>query len=458
MPIEEINKVNSVDIRRLTLRRKVFVLVLEKLTQAEINNILARDGISKQSVSKALKAMERAGWVIQSDQKYPKIWIPTLHGREEVNRASLRLSAARTLSRVEHFQIKFPLLHPERPDTVQWDSIKPDGFNRWFRKYVSLEWPHEIRIERTTKSIIFHVHQKHLPRDRTFFTALAQFTAKILIYGRLWLQNHNIEVGDEEVISQEIGNDAPEYDDKVDPKTKVTMSLGRQAESILGPMRTREDSPIAAKAWIDRSHGVVEMETNDLRYAEKLIMMPERIDDLFDMQAENTRILGGSMKVLQDYTQQMSLHMSAIQGLKKATEDLTSGVAEMRQTLRGTQPAPPIEPPKQVQPFVQQPVQRPVSRPASAADNDDVLDMIVDLHRKMNGPVYVSTLYTHVQKRFRRMTPKTIRHALVYLKNTGKIIFDTAKGHITPVGAAAARTEKRPERPAYDDSIYRWLQ
>lgn len=173
-------------------------------------------------------------------------------------------------TRLHNLKIKFPLLK-DNPKSV-WD--KKVKINNWVKSYSKIDFPISITVERTSKSIVAHFHQFETTQEM-FFTDFLTWIMRGTDYLYYWLKEKGIMISKQDalIIHQEVANISKEYDDKLDDKLTNNILLGRKAKSIF-------PTSINASAWLDRSKGSVEIETNDLIYEEKLLLMPETIHEL----------------------------------------------------------------------------------------------------------------------------------------------------------------------------------
>ncbi len=207
-------------------------------------------------------------------------------------------------TRLHALTIKFPII--EDKDNRKWN--KEVKINNWVKRYEVL--PIGITVEKTTKHIIAHFHSIETEKP-LFMTEFQNQAFRGLLYLISWLRHRNILIDgfSGEVISQHIANESDEYEKAVDKHLTVSKELGRTAQSLF-------PTKINAKAWIDRSEGQLETETNDTIYEEKLLKMPETIDDM-----EKKMI-----PVLNSFSHQIMLHLEVqketLKTLKKIQDSL----------------------------------------------------------------------------------------------------------------------------------------
>jgi hypothetical protein len=171
------------------------------------------------------------------------------------------------------FKIKLPIIKHGRLN-------KPDKevqVNGWIKEFYNLELPVKITLEITTKSAILHFHSTELPRNSRFFAMLFSYAWKGTagVVARLGQYGYKIDLMNAEVINQHIATQTNDATDKQVPNNSVVeLGLNRKSKTITGTSET------PAKAWIDKSKGKLEIETNDLLYEEKLLKMPETVEEM----------------------------------------------------------------------------------------------------------------------------------------------------------------------------------
>jgi len=261
-------------------------------------------GLSREAIRKRLKKLEELGLIREIPKTYPKLYELTPKGiiylnqlerleKETVNNPSLPVTAEgggqpqpflKGTINFHDFKIKVPILREGHiPDNeIQQDPHIKDKkivpMRNWLKQYLFIELPNnlDVTVEITTKSVIIHFHSKEFRRDLGFWTYFLQWVFKTIIAVNYILNRYNYVVDwfNLEVISQHIATQVNDkIDERIPDKTKIEVDLNRKAESIT-PMEQE------AKAWIDKSQGKAEIETNDLLYEEKLLLMPEKVFEI----------------------------------------------------------------------------------------------------------------------------------------------------------------------------------
>ncbi|RLG58993.1 hypothetical protein DRN87_06105 [Candidatus Geothermarchaeota archaeon] len=99
---------------------------------------------------------------------------------------------------------------------------------------------------------------------------------------------------------------------------KARVELDRDARGLFNKLDQK------AKAWIDRSYGDLEIETNDLEYARRLLLMPEIIYNLDKKLAP----------ILEELSNQIRLHLEVEERTLSTLEKLSRYIEELRDLQR----------------------------------------------------------------------------------------------------------------------------
>lgn len=304
----------------------LLTLLSEKHYASQIARLM---GVSRPAISHHIKRLLQQGIIIKSPESEKNVcdfYIvkkPLTTSGDTLTHKTIR---------TEHYQIKMPIVkdNPNFEATIE----KKDGFGHWVRKYIQVDFPFDVTVEKTTKNIILHCHQKEFAADMNFFADFAMYTAKAMIYfGKyLSLKGIDVDLTKAEIISQEMETKTPEQNDKVEPNIKATIKLGRPAQSILGEMKTE------AKAYLDRSHNDVEIGTNDLRYEEKLLLMPEVLEKSVKLQAQMANSLRSLDEkftpAIETLTEQIKLHLLATTTWKETAENINITLSKISETMK----------------------------------------------------------------------------------------------------------------------------
>ena len=176
--------------------------------------------------------------------------------------------------RVHDLVVKVPIVRHN-------SQLKPEKLNdkikNWVEAYFKLS-DLKVTIKVTTRHVICYLYRFTLPANLQFFVSLGLYLAKFLInLERVLWQRYRILIDVEKatIINQHIANECRFLSKVLSKGKQVTVKLNRKAVSPLGNVLNQE-----AYAKIDFSLGVPEIETNDLMYEEKLLLMPEKVFSL----------------------------------------------------------------------------------------------------------------------------------------------------------------------------------
>lgn len=174
-------------------------------------------------------------------------------------------------TRLHRLNIKFPITDNNLNVTLQ----KSYSLNNWIQEYSKVVFPIGITIKRTPKSIIAMFHEFETTRGQAltdFFSHIFRGTYYLYYYLKKE-KGITIDIFEGKLTDQHLINETPELKDIVDRKKTTIIDLARKAKSVFPTI-------IGAKAWLDHSRGLPEIETNDFLYEEKLLLMPENIEKL----------------------------------------------------------------------------------------------------------------------------------------------------------------------------------
>lgn len=274
-------------------------------SEAYQSELASKLNIPQYSLSRRITTLIKQGFISSVPQSYPKLYILSKKGRDFL----AGVSRPKSKVRVENIRLKYAILEDKGLD-LDWSNIN-HNLNNWIPKYLDLsDYPFKVKIEKTTKSIIAFLEQKEFNSDPSFIRHYTEWITKSTHFLPFFMDRKlgiRVDPLSVEIISQEFANPSPGYNDVFDSRSRVECSLDRKADSFNGP------TILDAKAWCDRSRsllagGDVEIESNDLDYQRKVILMPEGVFNLLS-------ILPPLTVGLREFTNQLSLHLAAVQKL-----------------------------------------------------------------------------------------------------------------------------------------------
>lgn len=223
--------------------------------------------------SAKLYRLTEQGNVYIRDYKMPKISLPTKK------------------SRLHTLRITFPILQ-DNPDAV-FERVN-QHFKNWVPKYTTVKFPIGITIEKTPNKIIAMFHEYETTRQKCF-TDFFNWAMRGSLFVYYFLMNRmqiKIDIFNIEATHQHLANEDPDLEGKVDEKQTTEIALKRKAKGFF-------KTDFLAKAWLDKSKGLPEIETNDFLYQERLLTMPETID----------RLGREMVPMLRNLTEQVNVHL-----------------------------------------------------------------------------------------------------------------------------------------------------
>lgn len=255
------------------------------------------------AVSSGLVEVAGYGAYLQLELTPKGLHFLKLTNSQRVNPSSERdRKISESLLSAHNVRIKYPIV-TDNPKAV-WE--KETKINNWSKKHAHIELPMGIKLEKTPKNVIAIVEEFYTDK-RKFGSEMLTHLIKVgeLVYYYLKTQmGITIDRMGAEIIAQDMATDAEKFGDAVEDGTNAKINLKRKAAGVL---------PFNAEAWakLDRSQRMkvlrnLEIESNDLAYVYKLLMMPESVDAL----------LNKTMPVIEGYNEQIARHLKAIQGIE----------------------------------------------------------------------------------------------------------------------------------------------
>ncbi len=208
-------------------------------------------------------------------------------------------------TRMHRLNIKFKITD----NNLKAKFDKNYKINNWIQSYTSIKFPIGITLKKTTKSIIVMFHEFETKKSRCL-TEFFQHVMRGTTYAYYYLKKEHkitIDIFSGIVTDQHLINESPEFEKKIDKNKTTVMELARISKSVF-------PTEIKAKAWIDHSKGLPEIETNDFLYEEKLLMMPEYTE----------KIAQTFIPTMEELTKQIHLHLQ----VQKDTQVLMKGIGQ----------------------------------------------------------------------------------------------------------------------------------
>lgn len=250
--------------KNLELRKKLLELANKGLSQSNIAKELS---VSPTAILKNFRRLEKDGLVNIIHGK-PTFYKLTENGKLTLSSLPVKDKPFldKTIS-LHDFKVLIPILEHGKL-TLDKKEVQ---INNWTKEYYNIDLPTKVTLEITTKSAILHFHETQIPRSLGATRAITEFAMKgmVAISSLLGSRGFKLDIMNARVISQHFATKtAKEIDEQVAKGTVFKVNMDRQASSISGNLKQE------ASAWVDRSEGKLEVETNDLTYEEQLIKMP----------------------------------------------------------------------------------------------------------------------------------------------------------------------------------------
>ena len=230
----------------------------------------------------------------------------------------------KTTIRSHNFGMKFKVLKDNQTadysKEIAYKEVKK-ARGRWTSKYFVITHPLGLTIEKTPGNVIIHFHKFYTNR-RAFQNDMLRTQWKGMLCAMSKFQKYGVtlDVFEPEIVRFHLANERPDLNDSVTDKSAVKVDLKRKAKVIF-------PASFDAKAWLDRSHGDVEVETNDSIYEEKLLMMPEKVHQLH---GEFAPLMAQNIEVMAAFSEQISLHLGVMTEIKSAMKDMKGTMRAIR--------------------------------------------------------------------------------------------------------------------------------
>lgn len=293
---------------------KILKYIKEGQYEASISRLMKVPRTTTQERIKRLLALGLIKVDIKSSATFYKLTKDGYQILQLSNRRTFSLPTRKAKTRMHRLNVKFRILKDNEKAKFEAEH----QLNNWIQKFTRIKFPVGITIRKTPKSIIAMFHEFETDNSRViedFFNHVMRGTQYIYYYCKRKL-DIEIDVFDMEVLDQHIVNEKPELAGKIEERKTTTLDLNRRAKSYF-------KTNLKAKAWLDHSRGIPEIETNDFLYQEKLLAMPEKIDILEEK----------LFPLMHEFTRQIALHMETQQETKETMKDMRNFLQEIREYI-----------------------------------------------------------------------------------------------------------------------------
>ena len=268
-----------------------------------VTDIARELGVSKSKISKKLRKFTILGLVNKRNRHY----YLTSKGRFYLSVSSFSMGSVGGL-RVEGLRVVFGRVLFRGG----WRDFVFGGRRTGLQNVdqVVLDGPEDTRVYVSfgrVPSVMVVFPRQTFSRFR-FFSELLGWFNFVLWRVIKWLTDNGVvvDISSMRVVAQETASKAEEFDEAVEQR-KATVDLGRTSITPIG------ESNIKARAWIDRSHRKLEIESNDLVYVEKLLMMPEIVYAL------NQKLT----PILVELSDQIKLHLEVMRKMSDTLDKIS---------------------------------------------------------------------------------------------------------------------------------------
>lgn len=279
--------------------------------------ILVRDGHYSSAIARMMKLprttcdhrirrLEATGFVRLDVKSAANFYKLTKKGYEFIKDYRCQLSRYRGeqgKNRMHRLNVKFKILR----DNEKAVFGSEHEMNNWIQKYTRLTFPIGITLQKNPDTIVVMFHEFESDKRRTFTDFFNHVMRGTYYVYNMLREKYGIiiDVASAETTDQHLANERPDLDGKLDNKKRTALGLNRKASSYF-PFKK------PARSWLDYSKGMPEIETNDLLYEERLLMMPETI------QAINDKFT----PALERLTAQIELHLQATLEWKETAREI----------------------------------------------------------------------------------------------------------------------------------------
>lgn len=300
---------------------------LGEVSQTDLQDMIR---ISKQNLYYYKKSLSEKGLVrIRKQGKY-NYWSLTNDGKnidsKNFYQDVVQYETITTNQRIENFQIYVALEqmnfgYLERHAEVN-DKLKNN------KQYTLKNNPFNITLVFTTKGVKVYIPLTKVEPTEQGLAIFRDNVFNTLFSVLRWIERLQIGYvveGSIEGLYNEIANQLHDSIDKKTPKrVKSSLDLQRPATTLLG------ETKYGAKAWIDKSYDIAEIESNDLSYQQKLLRMPEMVhqmSQIIPVIIQNEAVFSENHVSHVALIQEIAL---GLQETRKATQELTQAVLSLK--------------------------------------------------------------------------------------------------------------------------------
>jgi predicted transcriptional regulator len=314
-------------------RKEVYVNILKLIeegkTRPEIQSIL---GLYPTKAQYYLNRLESWGF-IKTIRSYPRTYELTPKGKRALLEGDIQLKTLRPSGaplprgkkvRIHAVQILIPVLKRGQDLPLK----KEINLRGWVQRIVNMEAvgiPLDATVEITTKNVRVYLHSVEIPQNLTALMKFSEYVGKIVNVVATVFRAYGwaLDVINYRVVNQHLEQTAEEYEEVAEGGVEI--DLNRKAKAVTGNEMEQK-----AKAWTDKSPGALTIETNDALYEEKLLRMPENVDEIKKMVVALSK---HAIPVLDTLREELEAHLGAVKSIDLGIQQFNLHVVTMNKLL-----------------------------------------------------------------------------------------------------------------------------
>jgi len=308
---------------------QILKLIEDGKTRPEIQKTL---GLYPTKAQFYFSRLEKWGF-IKTIRSYPRIYVLTPKGKRALLEGDIQLKTLRPSGgplprgkkvRIHAVQILIPVLKQGQNLPLK----KEINLRGWVQRIVNMEAvgiPMDATVEITTKNVRVYLYSVEIPQNLTALMKFSEYVGKVVnvvatvfrAYG--WV----LDVINYRVVNQHLEQTAEEYESVAEGGVEI--DLNRKAKAVTGNEMEQK-----AKAWTDKSPGTLTIETNDALYEEKLLRMPENVEEIKNMVVALSK---HAIPVLDTLREDLEAHLGAVKSIDLGIQQFNLQVVTLNKLL-----------------------------------------------------------------------------------------------------------------------------
>jgi len=285
----------------------ILVLVGQGFPQKAIQENMK---IKRKNLEYHLKKLEVAGFIRKIPRTKPLFFELTEAGKQHIANKGQKslIRCENPLIKIHNFSVEMPLIR----DVSQGFWEKSWELKNWIKSWKNLEgWG--VSVEKTPKTLTVNLQPTEQPPEKVYPII---YRMAFLVADYLLKFGIEVDSWEARITKQESSCSDPTVRALTDKGITVRQGLGRPVTKIF------EADPVKpAVAWIDASLGRPEIESNDVEYSRRYILVPEMVKQVLDMTAH-------SFEFQKVYTENLKLHMKVMQGIDKTMRTINRQLSQ----------------------------------------------------------------------------------------------------------------------------------